>query len=277
MKTIISKLLLIVCVVIVIVVYGFMKGGYDANAVVHEMLEKNDENDVNANMRNVPKMPGSKTLEAYSYSMNDTRVYVRTSETRQGVGAIADYFENEFAALGDVLNGKELEEDGEEFEETPEGRLVSVFDDAGTFYMAMISFDFETGLSTITTSKTENIDASLTPLANGDMPGFDIEDIPRLPGSKRDFSMREDNVSTMLYTNMGSKSSTLNSMAYQMGGEGWKIDKEIKETMRVAGAKTNDLVFMEKDGETCIVMVGTNGETGKTETTVLKFDDDVTP
>ena len=118
MKTIISKLLLIVCVVIVIVVYGFMKGGYDANAVVHEMLEKNDENDVNANMRNVPKMPGSKTLEAYSYSMNDTRVYVRTSETRQGVGAIADYFENEFAALGDVLNGKELEEDGEEFEET---------------------------------------------------------------------------------------------------------------------------------------------------------------
>ncbi len=153
-------------------------------------------------------------------------------------------------------------------EATESGKLGEI----GTFRVAMVLKPDDHGKARILNFWTdEDFDLNnLSPDASGDMPGEDIENIPRFAGAIRQLSIAQENRETLdrvvVYESEG---SVVNHILYyhtKMANEGWQpvtgYEKNVK--MQTKG----DTMLYKRSGRECTVSISQDTENGKIITTI---------
>jgi hypothetical protein len=123
----------------------------------------------------------------------------------------------------------------------------------------------------IWTDRDFNIN-NLKPDESGDVPGFDIENVPRYPASKRGFSVEQDNKQALYrlvtYEGEGSVASNILFFHSRMGYEGWMTDSTFENISKQQNIE-NTMYYVMK-GRECSIHVQRNTESGKIMTTVVE-------
>jgi hypothetical protein len=120
------------------------------------------------------------------------------------------------------------------------------------------------------TDKNLNLN-SLHPDAWGDMPGEDIENVPRFAGAVRQLSIAQENLKTLdrvvVYESDG---SIINHILYyhsMMANEDWQssvsFDKAMKDQFR------SNVMFYKRKGRECSISIDQNIDSGKIITTIM--------
>jgi hypothetical protein len=143
----------------------------------------------------------------------------------------------------------------------------------GTFRVTMVLKRGETGGSRIINFWTdENFNLNnLHPDFSGDMPGEDIENVPRFDGAVRQFSVEQENMHTLdrlvVYEADG---SVVNHILYyhsRMPGEGWHAEPFFEKTMKEQSR--DNVMFYKRKGRECTISIDADAQTGKIMTTIM--------
>jgi len=128
----------------------------------------------------------------------------------------------------------------------------------------------KTTVLNIWTDKDFNL-KNLTPDKFGDMPGKDIDNVPRYPGSRRQISVNQENRltvdSVVVYEGEGSINGTILFYHSRMKNAGWKPDKTFDEVMKKKSS--DNLLFYTRKGRECTIHINQDESTGKIVTTVI--------
>ena len=112
---------------------------------------------------------------------------------------------------------------------------------------------------------------NLKPDPFGDMPGKDVDDVPRYPGNKRLLTIEQENSSTadtlISYEGEGSLASNILFYHSRMADAGWHPDPDFEQEMRKR-SKENVLFYTRKDRE-CTIQINEDEDSGKIITTVI--------
>jgi len=104
------------------------------------------------------------------------------------------------------------------------------------------------------------------------MPGKDIDNVPRYPGSRRQISVNQENRltvdSVVVYEGEGSINGTILFYHSRMKNAGWKPDKTFDEVMKKKNSSDN-LLFYTRKGRECTIHINRDESTGKIVTTVI--------
>jgi hypothetical protein len=143
----------------------------------------------------------------------------------------------------------------------------------GTFRVTMALKRGETGGSRIINFWTDedfNIN-NLQPDSSGDMPGEDIENVPRFAGAARQLSVEQENMHTLdrivVYEADG---SVVNHILYyhsRMPGEGWHAEPIFENTMKEQSR--DNIMFYKRQGRECTISIDEDTRSGKIITTIL--------
>lgn len=120
------------------------------------------------------------------------------------------------------------------------------------------------------TDEDFNLD-HLHPDASGDMPGEDIENIPRFVGAVRHLSVEQENQLTLdrvvVYESDG---SVINHILYyhsMMANEGWQSDSAFEKIIK---KQTNgNVMFYKRKGRECTISIVPDVDSGKIITTIM--------
>lgn len=164
----------------------------------------------------------------------------------------------------------------------PSGEFIKIFTEAvdsgqlgkiGTFKVTMAlkrDRSSKTQILNFWTSEDLNLN-NLRPDALGDMPGEDIENIPRFAGAARRLSVSQENQLTLdrvvVYASEG---STINHILYyhsMMANEGWHADLSFDKAMK--GQSGNNIMFYKRKGRECTISIDQDGGNGKIITTIM--------
>lgn len=128
----------------------------------------------------------------------------------------------------------------------------------------------KTTVLNIWTDKDFNLN-NLKPDKFGDMPGKDIDNVPRSPGSRRQLSVEQENRltkdSVVVYEGEGSVNGTILFYHSRMKNAGWQADKTFDETMKEKS--TDNLLFYIRKGRECTIHINEDETTGKIISTVI--------
>lgn len=129
---------------------------------------------------------------------------------------------------------------------------------------------FKTKVINIWSDRDFNIN-NLQPDAFGDMPGKDIQDIPRLPGSKRVQTVEQENSATIdslvIYEGGGTAITSMAFYRSRMPGLGWKSSQVFEQAM--GDNKIKNSLFFTKKGKECTIIVDEDEDSGNIMTTVI--------
>lgn len=107
----------------------------------------------------------------------------------------------------------------------------------------------------------------------GDLPGEDIVDVPRFPGSQRVFYMKKDfgrNIESILsYDNPASFRSTLDYHLARMQGQEWERNPVMDEMAHEKEGGPSQMLLFSKDKSQCMMMISREGNERKTNVTFL--------
>lgn len=143
----------------------------------------------------------------------------------------------------------------------------------GTFRVTMALKRGETGGSRIVNLWTdETFDLNnMHSDSSGDMPGEDIENVPRFSGAVRQLSVEQENMQTLdrlvVYEADG---SVVNHILYyhsRMPGEGWHSDPFFEKTMKEQSH--NNIMAYKRKGRECTISIDEDVHTGKIITTIM--------
>ena len=143
----------------------------------------------------------------------------------------------------------------------------------GTFRVTMALKRGENGSTRILNFWTDedfNLN-HLHPDDTGDMPGEDIENIPRFVGAVRQLSVAQENQRTLdrvvVYASEG---SVINHILYyhsMMANEGWQADPSIEKVIQ---KQTNaNVMFYKRKGRECTISIDPDVDSGKIITTIM--------
>jgi len=125
----------------------------------------------------------------------------------------------------------------------------------------------DTRIINIWTDRDFNLN-NFFPDANGDMAGKDIPDVPRYPGSRRIFSIEQENTLSMdslvSYEGGGGVVGTI--LFYHSRMKGWKTDPTFEKVMEEQSMK--NMMFYTRKGRECTIQILEDEYTGKTITTI---------
>lgn len=143
----------------------------------------------------------------------------------------------------------------------------------GTFRVTMALQRGEPGKSRIINFWTD-VDFNLNnlhPDSSGDMPGEDIENIPRFFGAVRQLSVEQENLNTLdrvvVYEADG---SVVNHILYyhsRMPGEGWHTEPLFEKTMKEQSR--DNMMSYKRKGRKCTISIDEDAQSGKIITTIL--------
>jgi hypothetical protein len=149
------------------------------------------------------------------------------------------------------------------------GRLGKI----GTFRVTMALQRGETGGSRIINLWTDeefNLN-NMHPDSSGEMPGEDIENVPRFAGAVRQLSVEQENLHTLdrlvVYEADG---SIVNHILYyhsRMPGEGWHVEPFFEKTMKEQSR--DNIMFYKRKGRECTISINEDVNSGKIITTVM--------
>ena len=143
----------------------------------------------------------------------------------------------------------------------------------GTFRVAMALKRGENGSTRILNFWTDedfNLN-HLHPDASGDMPGEDIENIPRFVDAVRQLSVAQENQLTLdrlvVYASDG---SVINHILYyhsKMANEGWQADPAFE---KITQKQTDgNVMFYKRKGRECTISIVPDDDSGKIITTIM--------
>lgn len=144
----------------------------------------------------------------------------------------------------------------------------------GTFRVTMVMAAGNTGGSTVVNIWTdETFDLNrLYPDAGGDMPGKDVEDVPRFPGALRKLSLEQKNHHStdrvVIYESDGSPVSHILFYHSRMKSKGWRTDDAFAERMKEK--EYDKVMFYKRDGRECMITIEENDQNGRVVTTVTE-------
>ena len=128
----------------------------------------------------------------------------------------------------------------------------------------------ETSVINLWTDRDFNIN-NLKPDESGDVPGKDIEDVPRYPGSRRQLSIEQENSRTtdslVVYEGEGSLASHILFYHSRMKAAGWSADPGFEALTRKEDME--DLLFYVRQGRECTIQINEDEGTGNIMTTVM--------
>lgn len=112
---------------------------------------------------------------------------------------------------------------------------------------------------------------NLHPDAAGDMPGEDIENIPRFVGAVRHLSVAQENQQTLdrvvIY---GAEGSAINHILYyhsMMANEGWQADSSFEKNLK---KPTNgNVMFYKRKGRECTISIDPDADSGEVITMIM--------
>jgi hypothetical protein len=111
----------------------------------------------------------------------------------------------------------------------------------------------------------------LHPDATGDMPGEDIENVPRFAGAWRQLSVQQQNLHTLdRLVVYASKGSVLNHVLYyhsMMAGQGWTTDNVYDEAMKAESR--NNIMFYRRKGRESMISIEQDHSNGNIITTIM--------
>jgi hypothetical protein len=146
--------------------------------------------------------------------------------------------------------------------------------DIGTFRVTMVLKRGESGGSRIVNLWTDD-DFDLNniyPDVDGeDMPGEDIEDIPRYSGAVRQLSVTQENIDTLdrlvIYEDDGAVVSHILFYHSKMRAEGWQANAAFEKT---ANENSGDnLMLYQRPGRECTISIDQDTGSGKIITTIM--------
>ncbi len=112
---------------------------------------------------------------------------------------------------------------------------------------------------------------NLSPDASGDMPGEDIENIPRFVDAVRLLSVAQENLRTLdrvvVYESEG---SVINHILYyhsMMASKGWHADESFEKT--ITKPASGDVMFYKRKGRECTIAIDSDVDSGKITTTIM--------
>jgi hypothetical protein len=112
---------------------------------------------------------------------------------------------------------------------------------------------------------------NLMPDAFGDMPGKDIDDVPRYPGSRRQLSIEQENSRTIdslvVYEGEGSLATNILFYHSRMEDAGWKAAPSFEDLMKKESRE--NLLFYTRKGRECTIQINEDEGTGRMITTVM--------
>ncbi|KPK31062.1 MAG: hypothetical protein AMK69_01545 [Nitrospira bacterium SG8_3] len=112
---------------------------------------------------------------------------------------------------------------------------------------------------------------NLKPDEFGDMPGKDIDDVPRYPGNRRQLSIEQENSRTVdsivVYEGEGSLASNILFYHSGMKAAGWATDPGFEALTRKKSME--NLLFYARKGRECTIQINEDEGTGKIITTVM--------
>jgi len=128
----------------------------------------------------------------------------------------------------------------------------------------------KTTVLNIWTDKDFNLN-NLKPDKFGDMPGKDIDDVPRYPGSRRQIAVSQENTRTIdsvvVYEGDGSVNGSILFYRSRMKNAGWKADSTFEDTMKKKSSE--NLLFYTRKGRECTIHINEDENTGRIITTVI--------
>jgi len=128
----------------------------------------------------------------------------------------------------------------------------------------------KTSVLNLWTDRDFNIN-NLQPDEFGDVPGKDIEDVPRYPGSRRQLSIEQENSRTtdsvVVYEGEGSLASNILFYHSRMKAAGWATDPGFQALTRKEARE--NLLFYVRKGRECTIQINEDEGTGKMITTVM--------
>jgi hypothetical protein len=112
---------------------------------------------------------------------------------------------------------------------------------------------------------------NMHPDSSGDMPGEDIENVPRFAGAVRQLSVEQENLHTLdrlvVYEADGSLVSHILYYHSRMPGEGWHVEPLFEKTMKEQSR--DNIMYYKRKGRECTISIDEDADTGKIITTVL--------
>lgn len=143
----------------------------------------------------------------------------------------------------------------------------------GTFRVTMAIKRGESGgarIINLWTDEDFNLN-NLQPDETGDIPGDDIEDVPRYSGAVRQLSVAQENVHTLdrvvVYEAEGTVVSHILFYHARMRTGGWETDPAFE---KVAKEKSiENLMFYRRSGRECNISIDEDMDSGKTITTIM--------
>lgn len=185
-------------------------------------------------------------------------------------------FEGErFGFLGAFeFKNKEVEVGSPEYEE-----MVSSAVEAGEIGKigtgrVVIAVSSENSKETLVVNIWTDTDLNLNnfiPDKDGDMPGKDMDDIPRPGGSQRLFSIGQENSesldSVIIYRSDGSVIAQYSYYRSVMVNHGWQLDSKFDAVMK--DNHHDGILFFTKRNKECTIQVDKNADSGKVLTTVM--------
>ena len=129
---------------------------------------------------------------------------------------------------------------------------------------------YKTKVINIWSDRDFNIN-NLQPDAFGDIPGKDIEDVPRLPGSKRLQTVEQENSATIdslvMYEGGGTVTTAMAFYRSRMPGLGWKTSPVFE---RARGEKKiKNSLFYTQRGKECTIIFNEDEDSGNIILTVI--------
>lgn len=143
----------------------------------------------------------------------------------------------------------------------------------GTFRVTMVLKRKENGKSRIVNFWTdENFNLkNLQPDSSGEMPGDDIENVPRFSGAVRQLSVAQENINTLdrivVYEAEGTAIQHILFYHSRMAGEGWHAEPLFEKTMKEQAR--DNIMFYKRKGRECTISIDEDARTGKILTTIM--------
>ena len=218
---------------------------------INQYLEKLDDSEIKENIQVLmdvaKKLDPQFRVEKRDWAVWSTLEYTdRTLEYGS-----KEYFEKFKCAMDSGKIGKFIT-----------GRMVIAFREPNTNNKKILN---------IWTDQSFNLN-NLRPDSSGDMPGKDIQGVPRYPGSRRNLTMEQENMKTLdsvvVYEGDGSVVSNILFYHSRMEAAGWKTDPTFEQAMK-AQESENLLFYTNKDRE-CTIQINQDENSGKIITTVIE-------
>jgi len=211
------------------------------------------------------KKIGNKELKTSAIRINKLLDCVRSSqhfrEERDGFGLLGVLeFHDRDMMLGDekILKAFDKVAKTGKLGTIGTGRIVIALKNPGTQ---------DTRIINMWTDRDFNL-KNFLPDTNGDMGGKDIPDVPRYPGSRRIFSIEQENTLSMdslvSYEGGGGVVGTI--LFYHSRMKGWKTDPIFEKVMEEQSMKNT--MFYTRKGRECTIQILEDEYTGKIITTI---------